>query len=257
MNPRPQDPVVSLQWRVSSELAWAASASKTQAFDSEIRCLEDEQLLACADIITQKIALLIAMTENVFVCLFVFHSAFGLIDLRSFLILPHKLQKWKKQHLWVYDSLGTVCDISPPLEKFALSLAYKPSCLIAWEDEKPVDVNNCSGFLLIARLDQRVEHFCWDRIRRLPHASGVKAAWEDEKPVDVNNCSGFLLIARLDQRVEHFCWDRIRRLPHASGVKAGEFCFKLALFWCKGQNGHSSWRTVNLFLNPIVQFDLI
>lgn len=38
---------------------------------------------------------------------------------------------------------------------------------------------------------------------------------------------------------------------------SGEFYFKLALFWCKGQNGHSSWRTANVFLNPILAFDLI
>lgn len=47
----------------------------------------------------------------------------------------------------------------------------------AWEDGKPVGVNNCSGFLLTARLDQRVEHFCWDCIRMLPHAGGVEAGW--------------------------------------------------------------------------------
>lgn len=56
------------------------------------------------------------------------------------------------------------------------------------------------------------------------------------------------------RRRSNWCWGLIE--DNIFPV-SGEVYFKLALFWSKGQNSHSSWRTVNVFLNPMVQFDLI
>ncbi|CAM9625462.1 unnamed protein product [Bubo scandiacus] len=123
----------------------------------------------------------------------------------------HSSVECQREHLRAYDRQGAVYDISSPLGKFALSPAYNPeivcaerkeskigleyivffrsrsniicstafrkSAMLSSEDEKLVGANYCSDFLLIARLDQKVEHFHWDCIRTLSHASGIEAGW--------------------------------------------------------------------------------